>query len=334
MLGINNRDLSDFTVDIERTFELLADVPAGKTVVSESGFSHARAARRPRARRRRRGPDRRDAHARARHRGRRARADRVRRAVVNVKICGITRLEDAELAVGARRVGARLHPLAGVQARPWTRAWPPGSRARMRRKVELVGVFVNQPLDEIAGSGRRARAHPRAAARRRGPVVLPRRRPAHGREGDQGRADRRTPPTCASSSASTPTSTCSTRRPTGRVRRHRAHVGLERCSRSAAARSPYPARRRADPGQRRRGDRRDPPVGRRRHQWRGAAPGIKDPAKLERCSRRWATTRARRSPANRRCWCTRPVRRTSRAHGAARAPGRRRTPAPSRGHRR
>jgi len=39
VLGINNRDLSDFTVDIERTYELLADVPAGKTVVSESGFS-------------------------------------------------------------------------------------------------------------------------------------------------------------------------------------------------------------------------------------------------------------------------------------------------------
>jgi len=39
VLGINNRDLTDFSVDIERTYELLADVPAGKTVVSESGFS-------------------------------------------------------------------------------------------------------------------------------------------------------------------------------------------------------------------------------------------------------------------------------------------------------
>jgi indole-3-glycerol phosphate synthase len=38
ILGINNRDLSDFTVDVERTYELLADIPAGKTVVSESGF--------------------------------------------------------------------------------------------------------------------------------------------------------------------------------------------------------------------------------------------------------------------------------------------------------
>jgi indole-3-glycerol phosphate synthase len=39
VLGINNRDLVDFSVDIERTYELLSDIPAGKTVVSESGYS-------------------------------------------------------------------------------------------------------------------------------------------------------------------------------------------------------------------------------------------------------------------------------------------------------
>jgi indole-3-glycerol phosphate synthase len=38
VIGINNRNLEDFSVDIARTFELLADVPAGKTVVSESGI--------------------------------------------------------------------------------------------------------------------------------------------------------------------------------------------------------------------------------------------------------------------------------------------------------
>jgi len=38
VIGINNRDLRDFSVDVERTFELLAEVPAGKTVVAESGF--------------------------------------------------------------------------------------------------------------------------------------------------------------------------------------------------------------------------------------------------------------------------------------------------------
>jgi indole-3-glycerol phosphate synthase len=38
VIGINNRDLSDFSVDMSRTFDLLSDVPAGKTVVSESGI--------------------------------------------------------------------------------------------------------------------------------------------------------------------------------------------------------------------------------------------------------------------------------------------------------
>jgi indole-3-glycerol phosphate synthase len=40
VLGINNRDLGDLTVDLETTAELITDVPAGKTVVSESGYEH------------------------------------------------------------------------------------------------------------------------------------------------------------------------------------------------------------------------------------------------------------------------------------------------------
>ena len=39
VIGINNRDLTDFSVDLARTFELLVDIPAGKTVVSESGIA-------------------------------------------------------------------------------------------------------------------------------------------------------------------------------------------------------------------------------------------------------------------------------------------------------
>ena len=38
LIGVNNRNLKDFTVDVERTFELLPGVPAGKTVISESGI--------------------------------------------------------------------------------------------------------------------------------------------------------------------------------------------------------------------------------------------------------------------------------------------------------
>jgi indole-3-glycerol phosphate synthase len=39
VLGINNRNLDEQTVDIATTFELMPDVPAGKTVVAESGIS-------------------------------------------------------------------------------------------------------------------------------------------------------------------------------------------------------------------------------------------------------------------------------------------------------
>jgi indole-3-glycerol phosphate synthase len=38
VIGINNRNLEDFTVDLQVTFDLLSDVPAGITVVSESGI--------------------------------------------------------------------------------------------------------------------------------------------------------------------------------------------------------------------------------------------------------------------------------------------------------
>ena len=39
MIGVNNRDLRDFTVDVRRTSRLLAEMPAGALVVSESGIA-------------------------------------------------------------------------------------------------------------------------------------------------------------------------------------------------------------------------------------------------------------------------------------------------------
>jgi indole-3-glycerol phosphate synthase len=39
LIGVNNRDLRDFTVDVERTFALLPHMPAGAVVVSESGIA-------------------------------------------------------------------------------------------------------------------------------------------------------------------------------------------------------------------------------------------------------------------------------------------------------
>jgi indole-3-glycerol phosphate synthase len=41
LIGINNRDLRDFSVDVRRTSRLIGEVPAGVRVVSESGISSA-----------------------------------------------------------------------------------------------------------------------------------------------------------------------------------------------------------------------------------------------------------------------------------------------------
>ena len=39
IIGINNRDLRDFSVDVDRTARLLAELPQGQRVVSESGIT-------------------------------------------------------------------------------------------------------------------------------------------------------------------------------------------------------------------------------------------------------------------------------------------------------
>jgi indole-3-glycerol phosphate synthase len=40
LIGVNNRDLRDFTVDFSRTYELIAHAPEGCTFVAESGLSN------------------------------------------------------------------------------------------------------------------------------------------------------------------------------------------------------------------------------------------------------------------------------------------------------
>jgi phosphoribosylanthranilate isomerase len=69
--------------------------------------------------------------------------------VTRVKVCGITRHEDAELAVelGAWALGFILWPPSPRAADPAVAA---GIALALRRRVELVGVFVNASLEEIA----------------------------------------------------------------------------------------------------------------------------------------------------------------------------------------
>jgi phosphoribosylanthranilate isomerase len=69
--------------------------------------------------------------------------------MTRLKICGITRLEDAELAVeaGAWAIGFILWPGSKRFVEP---AMAAGIARAVRRRAELVGVFVNPTLDEVA----------------------------------------------------------------------------------------------------------------------------------------------------------------------------------------
>jgi phosphoribosylanthranilate isomerase len=65
-----------------------------------------------------------------------------------VKICGITRLEDARLAVesGAWAIGMVFHPDSPRQVEIERAA---EIATAFRRRCEVVGVFVNAPLDDV-----------------------------------------------------------------------------------------------------------------------------------------------------------------------------------------
>ena len=104
-------------------------------------------------------------------------------AMTRVKICGVTRPEDARLAVeqGAWAIGLIL----GADS---PRACDPATAeeiaAELRREVEIAGVFVNAPLDELTAVAERVPlsilqlhgdegpAYCREAARRTGAKVM------------------------------------------------------------------------------------------------------------------------------------------------------------------
>jgi phosphoribosylanthranilate isomerase len=73
-------------------------------------------------------------------------------APTKVKICGITHLDDAELAVelGAWAVGMVFYE---PSPRRCSLAEAQLITAALRRRAELCGVFVNAPMEEIVGVG-------------------------------------------------------------------------------------------------------------------------------------------------------------------------------------
>ena len=68
---------------------------------------------------------------------------------MKVKFCGITRIEDARTAarVGAWAIGLNHSERSPRRCDPATAA---AIAAELRRELEIVGVFVNPTLDELA----------------------------------------------------------------------------------------------------------------------------------------------------------------------------------------
>jgi indole-3-glycerol phosphate synthase / phosphoribosylanthranilate isomerase len=137
IIGINNRNLHTFEIDLGTTGELLKHIPEGKIVVSESGFSNGKDVK---------GLD-----------------DRVNAILVGtalmrgvdlaefvgkrLKICGLRTVEDAKFCaeIGVDFVGLNFVP---TSKRKVTLEEAKEIRAALG-SLAVVGVFQNQPLNEV-----------------------------------------------------------------------------------------------------------------------------------------------------------------------------------------
>ena len=150
IIGINNRNLKDLSIDLATTERLAKQIPAGIVKITESGVETRADVRRL------------GAHADAFLIGSSilAAPDMAAQAKSlvygRVKICGITNRADAEaaLAAGASWLGFVFHE-------PSPRAITPEACEKLVRGVGgvKVGVFVDRTVDEIAAVARRCSLH-------------------------------------------------------------------------------------------------------------------------------------------------------------------------------
>lgn len=145
VIGINNRDLKTLKVDLTTTERLAPKIPADRLVVCESGITGHE------------GVMALEKHADAFLVGsslmREENLGRAVRELVSgrVKICGLTRPDDAKAAYGSGAIYGGLifapespRAISRAAAREITKAAP----------LDFVGVFVNSPAREVAGTAR------------------------------------------------------------------------------------------------------------------------------------------------------------------------------------
>ncbi len=141
VVGINNRDLRDLSIDLDRTRQLAPRVPHGVTVISESGIN---------------------TYGQIRELSRFANgfligsalmseddlSSAVRRVLLgDNKVCGLTRAEDAK---AAHEAGAIYGGLIFVEASPRFVTQDQASEVQKSAPLKYVGVFRDQPVAEIA----------------------------------------------------------------------------------------------------------------------------------------------------------------------------------------
>ncbi|WP_162515882.1 bifunctional indole-3-glycerol-phosphate synthase TrpC/phosphoribosylanthranilate isomerase TrpF [Aeromonas sobria] len=141
VIGINNRDLRDLSVDLNRTKQLAKDIPADRVVISESGINHRAqvADLRP--------------YAKGFLVGSSLMAEPDLEAAVRKltlgqnKVCGLTRAEDA---AAAHQAGAVFGGLIFVAKSPRYVDIPTARTVMAGAPLSYVGVFRNAQQETIA----------------------------------------------------------------------------------------------------------------------------------------------------------------------------------------
>ncbi|WP_199765835.1 bifunctional indole-3-glycerol-phosphate synthase TrpC/phosphoribosylanthranilate isomerase TrpF [Aeromonas veronii] len=141
VIGINNRDLRDLSVDLNRTKQLAKDIPSDRVVISESGINHRAQVADLRH------------HAKGFLVGSSLMAEpdleaAVRKLVLGQnKVCGLTRAEDA---AAAHQAGAVFGGLIFVAKSPRYVDIPAARAVMAGAPLSYVGVFRNAQPATIA----------------------------------------------------------------------------------------------------------------------------------------------------------------------------------------
>lgn len=145
VVGINNRDLRDLSIDLNRTRTLGPRLPAGVTVISESGINHYRQVREL------------SHYANGFLIGSALMSEpdltmAVRRVLLGEnKVCGLTRAVDARAALEA---GAIYGGLIFVPDSPRCVDIDTARTVMAGAALRYVGVFRDAPVDEVAATAR------------------------------------------------------------------------------------------------------------------------------------------------------------------------------------